>query len=74
MSNTEKLKFAEIKHAAALDGLHEAQAQHDRAVEAGESVDVLAVLKRNIREARIVLGDEGRELEFLRWCVAREES
>ncbi len=74
MSNTEKLKFAEIKHYAALNGLQEAQAQHDRAVEAGESADVLAVLKRNIREASIVLGDEGRELEFLRWCVAREAS
>lgn len=70
----EKLKLAEARHAASLEGLREAQAQHDRAVAAGEGLDVLGMLKRNIHDARIVVADEERELNFLRWRVARQNA
>ena len=71
MDIADKILEVEARRAEAVEMLEESQAQHDRAVAAGEGAYVIGMLKSNILEARRVIGTEGRELEFLRWRAAR---
>ncbi|WP_370316320.1 hypothetical protein [Sagittula sp.] len=72
MSNAEKLAIAKANHTAALEGLREAQAQYDRAAKTSENAEVLKMARINVQDARRVLADEERELNFLRFVVSRE--